>query len=129
MSFDIRQSPLAAYLYSCLGTRGVLDALSLHHVDFVTTPMTVTAARAVLRTLPRDAVRTVAQNMAKIAISRHELLLSIVTTLNDDDGDDDTQQDERQRGNSKRRNGAAEEGECGDYNNNDAPAKKNGKPN
>ncbi|KAI2499121.1 hypothetical protein MHU86_15391 [Fragilaria crotonensis] len=74
MSFDIRQSPLAAYLYSCMGTKGVMAALQ----SLTLYPMTTDRAHAVLRTLPQDAVLRVARIMAKVALSRQELILNIV---------------------------------------------------
>ena len=79
MSFDIRQSPLAAYLYSCMGTKGVMDALQC----LTLYPMTTDTAHAILRTLPRDAVLQVARIMAKVALSRQELILNIVREIED----------------------------------------------
>lgn len=75
--FDIRQSPLAAYLYGYMGNEGIAAALSgiqLH-------PMTKDTAKALLHTLPKDAVLRVAQNMAKVALSRQDLILKLVMEL------------------------------------------------
>mmetsp|Transcript_8876 Transcript_8876/g.14776 ORF Transcript_8876/g.14776 Transcript_8876/m.14776 type:complete len:480 (-) Transcript_8876:39-1478(-) len=80
-SFDIRQSPLAAYLYGCMGSEGVAAALSgikLH-------PMTKETAKELLKKLPRDAVLRVAQNMAKVALSRQDLILKLVMELGEEE--------------------------------------------
>lgn len=92
MSFDIRQSPLAAYLYSCMGTDGVMEALQ--SCGCVATPMTTETAKVVLRTLPREAVMRVAHNMAKVALSRQELLLQIVSEMEDGDSNGDASVDD-----------------------------------
>jgi hypothetical protein len=76
-SFDIRQSPLAAYLYSCMGTDGIMAASKSLNVY----PMTPDIAHALLRTLPRDVVVHVARNMAKVALSRQDLILKLVDDI------------------------------------------------
>lgn len=73
-SFDIRQSPLAAYLYSCMGDEGIKRVLSEQTIH----PMTPEGAIPFLKALPREAVLRVAQNMAHVAVSRQAKILEII---------------------------------------------------
>jgi hypothetical protein len=82
-SFDIRQSPLAAYLYGCMGNTGIKSAVK----DLKLYPMTADTAHALLRTLPQDAVVRIGQNMADVALSRHDLILRLVYELVEEGGE------------------------------------------
>ena len=76
-AFDVKQSPLAAYFYSLLGDKGVegiLKSIKLY-------PMDESKARALLLALPREAVVHVSDNMAKVAMSRRELIRRVVAEL------------------------------------------------
>ena len=64
-SFDIRQSPLAAYLYSYLG-----DEMVVIIKEQPLYPMTKETAKALLLRLPHDAVCILGKNLAKVAVSR-----------------------------------------------------------
>jgi hypothetical protein len=72
-SFDIRQSPLAAYLYSCLGDEMVIivKEQTLH-------PMTKETAEALLMRLPHDAICILGENLAKVAVSRASVIQDVV---------------------------------------------------
>jgi len=76
-SFDIRKSPLAAYFYGYLGDAG-LEAI---FQDMAVHPMTRETAKSLLTRLPREAVQQVAINMAKVALSRAELIHEVVDSL------------------------------------------------
>lgn len=76
-SFDIKQSPLAAYLYAYLGdeeTAGILK-------DIKTYPMNSEVAWELLARLPFSAIGLVGENMAAIAPSRSERILAILEDL------------------------------------------------
>eukprot|EP00542_Grammatophora_oceanica_P019659 CAMPEP_0194045486 /NCGR_PEP_ID=MMETSP0009_2-20130614/16814_1 /TAXON_ID=210454 /ORGANISM="Grammatophora oceanica, Strain CCMP 410" /LENGTH=472 /DNA_ID=CAMNT_0038690349 /DNA_START=63 /DNA_END=1481 /DNA_ORIENTATION=- len=80
-SFDIRQSPLAAYLYGCMGDEGIdkcLGSVKLY-------PMEPDSARALLNALPKEAVLGVAENMAKVAVSRAHLIKELIAELYGDE--------------------------------------------
>jgi len=77
--FDIKQSPLAAYLYALIGDAGVEQILK----DVKTYPMNESVAKDLLSRLPRSAVVVVAENMAGIAQSRSELIHKAVQSLPD----------------------------------------------
>mmetsp|Transcript_15234 Transcript_15234/g.21226 ORF Transcript_15234/g.21226 Transcript_15234/m.21226 type:complete len:522 (-) Transcript_15234:512-2077(-) len=64
-SFDIKQSPLAAFLYGHLGDKGLAHAL-----DRKVYPMGHDEAMDLLRAVPKDTLQIVADNMAKVAVSR-----------------------------------------------------------
>jgi hypothetical protein len=74
-SFDIRQSPLAAYLYACLGDE-VITILKEHTMH----PMTKERAKALLKCIPNDAVCLLGENMAKVAVSRADLIRQVVAS-------------------------------------------------
>lgn len=76
-SFDIKQSPLAAFLYSALGNEGLMDVLSRVKVH----PMTAESAELLLQSLPPEALQPVAENMAKVTLSRSEAILAIARRL------------------------------------------------
>ena len=63
--FDLRNSPLSAYLYAHLGDEGLARLVGL-----VTHPMQPEQARAFLDALPDDVVQTVARASARIALTR-----------------------------------------------------------
>jgi hypothetical protein len=60
-----------------MGTDGIMAAVKKLNVY----PMTPETAHALLRTLPRDVVVHVARNMAKVALSRQELILKLVEEI------------------------------------------------
>jgi len=64
-SFDIKQSPLAAFLYGRLGDKGLAHAL-----DRKVYPMGHDEAMDLLQAMPKDTLQVVADNMAKVAVSR-----------------------------------------------------------
>ena len=74
-SFDIRQSPLAAYLYGCLGDEvtKILKEQTMH-------PMTKERAEALLKCIPNDAISLLGENMAKVAVSRADLIREVVAS-------------------------------------------------
>lgn len=76
-SFDIRQSPLAAYLYGCLGDDGLQNLLQNHKMH----PVCKENAMELLKALPRDVVEALAQNMMKVALSRAEMIQGVIDTL------------------------------------------------
>ncbi|KAL7558530.1 hypothetical protein ACA910_008124 [Epithemia clementina (nom. ined.)] len=76
-NFDVKQSPMAAYLYSILGDEeflSILKEIPLH-------PMTSTAAWTLLRRLPRYAVVEIANHIQFVAISRTEKIVDLVDQL------------------------------------------------
>jgi hypothetical protein len=76
-SFDIRQSPLAAYLYARLGDEGLTKALGVTKLS----PMEKENAIAFLSGLPRDVVGIIALNMKMVALSRSDLIEAVVDQL------------------------------------------------
>jgi hypothetical protein len=77
MSFDVKQSPLAAYLYPFLGHSGVQRILD----QFEVSKMTPETAASFLSSLPRDAVSHIAVNLAEVAVSRKEQIINVLATL------------------------------------------------
>jgi len=77
--FDVKQSPLAAYLYAYLGDDGL--ARVLREVSTPLYPMDEGTARNLLSQLPRPPVEVVADNIAKIARSRSDCILRVVACL------------------------------------------------
>jgi hypothetical protein len=77
-SFDIRQSPLAAYLYAILGDAGVDGLVS---GCLRTYPLSREGSAVLLQRLPRGTVAHVAENIAKIARSRSSRILQILKDL------------------------------------------------
>lgn len=76
-AFDIKQSPLAAYLYAYLSDDGVEEIMQ----DVKTYPMDEEIALTLLKRLPRSAIEIVAHNLARIAQSRSELIRRVVRKL------------------------------------------------
>jgi hypothetical protein len=79
-SFDIRQSPLAAYLYGWLGDEALVQVLKSNKMY----PMEKENSLELLACLPREAIENVAKNMAKVALSRSDLILDLAKNLPDD---------------------------------------------
>jgi hypothetical protein len=79
-SFDIRQSPLAAYLYGCLGDEALIQVLKSNTMY----PIEKENSLELLACLPREAIENVAKNMAMVALSRSDLIRDVVKNLPDD---------------------------------------------
>mmetsp|Transcript_63286 Transcript_63286/g.187092 ORF Transcript_63286/g.187092 Transcript_63286/m.187092 type:complete len:395 (-) Transcript_63286:253-1437(-) len=77
-SFDLKHSPLAAYLYGLMGDAGLEASL-----EYVVHPMTKEGARKVLDSVPNDAVRKIANACAGIALTRAEKLREIAKEYGD----------------------------------------------
>merc|ERR1712137_1463278 len=60
-NFDIKKSPLAACIYSCIG-----KAESIKCLDHVESPMTELSAKKLLRALPRQCVLTIVSACSEI---------------------------------------------------------------
>ena len=72
-SFDIRNSPLAAFLYGLIGDEGLLES-----VEYAVHPMTAEDAEQLLQSLPRKAVSTIALACSKVvAPTRRDALEQI----------------------------------------------------
>ena len=72
-SFDIRNSPLAAFLYGLIGDEGLLES-----VEYAVHPMTAEDAEQLLQSLPRQAVSTIALACSKVvAPTRRDALEQI----------------------------------------------------
>ena len=85
-SFDTRKSPWAAYLYGCLGDDGLNRILvrDKEEEGGLLYPMTTdNPARAweLLKALPIDAVRVIADDIEQAAISRADSIRRIVMEL------------------------------------------------
>jgi hypothetical protein len=76
-AFDIKQSPLAAYLYGCLGDKGLEGILKA--VKFY--PMTPESANELLAILPSIPTSKIANQMAKVALSRAAGIRKIAADL------------------------------------------------
>jgi hypothetical protein len=76
-SFDIRQSPLAAYLYSYLGDEGLSKLLNGHKWF----PITEENGVELLTAFPRVVVEAVARNMMRVALSRADMINEVLTSL------------------------------------------------
>jgi hypothetical protein len=76
-TFDIKQSPLAAYLYGSLGDAGLFDLLGKVKVY----PMTTDVAKQLLALLPRVPVQNIGSQMAKVALSRADRILGVLNDL------------------------------------------------
>lgn len=70
--FDLRNSPLSAYLYARMGDPGVDRALAC--ADH---PMTAEHAQAYLDAIPRDVLSVVAKASARIALTRADALYAL----------------------------------------------------
>jgi hypothetical protein len=77
-SFDVRRSPLAAYLYGALGGAGVEGLVAS---CLATYPLSREGSASLLRRLPRGAVAHVAECVARIAYSRSSRILQVVKDL------------------------------------------------
>jgi hypothetical protein len=76
-AFDIKESPMAAYLYGSLGDDGLFDLLKKVKVY----PMTTDAAKQLLAQLPRVPVQRIGSQMAMVAMSRSERILAVLTCV------------------------------------------------
>jgi len=76
-SFDVRQSPVSAYFYSCIGDDGLQSVLS----SFQPYPMTRETANKLLAALPRAAINYVGESMAHLAVSRKQEILDVLQSL------------------------------------------------
>jgi hypothetical protein len=77
MYFDTRQSPLAAYLYGWMGDAAVKEVMR----DLKVYPMESENAIELLSRLPRKIVERIAENMAKVAVSRADAIRSVMANL------------------------------------------------
>ena len=75
--FDIRQSPLAAYLYGYLGDEGLTKLLEGHKWY----PIEEENGIELLAAFPREVVEAVARNMRKVALSRADMIKEVVASL------------------------------------------------
>ena len=75
-NFDTRNSPLAAYLYACLG-----DARMETIVELLSFPFDDAVARQLLSRLPRESVELIGHNIATIAVSRAEQIEKVLQDL------------------------------------------------
>ena len=80
-SFDIRQSPMAAYLYGWMGDEAIEKLLKDRQIF----PMGVDDAKDLLLHMPRNVVDRVAQNLAKVAVSRTDAIRSVLDHLSVED--------------------------------------------
>lgn len=76
-SFDIRQSPLAAYLYGWMGDEAVEELLR----DRQVCPMTEADAKDLLENMPKVLVKRIGENMTDIAVSRADEIRSVLNDL------------------------------------------------
>uniref|UniRef100_A0A7S3KX30 Uncharacterized protein n=1 Tax=Amphora coffeiformis TaxID=265554 RepID=A0A7S3KX30_9STRA len=84
-SFDIRQSPLAAFLYGHLGDEKVDALLKTPHEKWPTLyPMSKETAKALLRELPKENVGCLGTALSSVAFSRKEVLLAVVKDITAD---------------------------------------------
>jgi hypothetical protein len=82
--FDIRQSPLAAYLYGSLGNAGLDDLLDNKSdaAKNMLWPMSEAAAWILLQRIPLESVLTpIVENMCQVATSRSDKILSVLAKL------------------------------------------------
>lgn len=77
MYFDTRQSPLAAYLYGWMGDAAVKEVMR----DLKVCPMETENAIELLSRLPRKMVERIAENTAKVAVSRADAIRSVMANL------------------------------------------------
>lgn len=85
--FDVKQSPTAAYLYGWMGDDAVEELLK----DRDICPMDdATKATDLLSHMPRNIVERVAENLAKVAVSRASAIRSVMENLpRGNEGSDD----------------------------------------
>jgi len=75
-NFDIKNSPLAAYIYSLVGTDGVDRCM-----EYAVHPMDKGHATALLHALPRECVASIVAACAEIAITRRKALHTMMQEL------------------------------------------------
>lgn len=75
-SFDVKESPLAAFIYGHIGDKNLNKAL-----DRKIYPMGKEEAMDLLSAMPRMTVKTVADNMAAIAVSRRQKIKQVLESL------------------------------------------------
>ena len=76
-SFDVKQSPLGAFLYAVVGDRGlrmILDNKTLY-------PMTEESAKDLLGSLPREVALYLAKTIASVAVCRAEEIMEVANNL------------------------------------------------
>ena len=76
-SFDVKQSPLGAFLYAVVGDRGlrmILDNKTLY-------PMTEENAKDLLGSLPREVAMYLAKTIASVAVCRAEEIMEVANNL------------------------------------------------
>lgn len=83
-NFDVRKSPLAAYIYSCIG-----KAESIKCLDHVEYPMTEASAMKLLRSLPRPCVLTIVSACSEIAITRRDQMNKLILMTRKAAGEDE----------------------------------------
>lgn len=84
-SFDVRQSPLASYLYGHLGDERVTELVKNEHNKWKALyPMTEVTARALLRELPKESIRCLGAALAIVAVSRKEGLERVVKEITEE---------------------------------------------
>ena len=76
-SFDVRQSPIAAYFYSHIGDDGLERLVN----DIPPQPMTREVATEFLAALPRAAVKVAGESLAKLAVSRKDKIMGVLQSL------------------------------------------------
>jgi len=76
-SFDVKQSPLGAFLYAVVGDRGLTMILKNKNLY----PMTEECAIDLLSCLPREVVRYLAKTISAVAISRAVEIMEVVDNL------------------------------------------------
>jgi hypothetical protein len=76
-SFDVKQSPLGAFLYAVVGDKGLTMILEEKGMY----PMTEENATALLSCLPREVTRYLAKTIACVAVSRSEAIMEVVDGL------------------------------------------------
>lgn len=77
-SFDVKQSPLAAYLYASLGDARLMKIIE----KIVLYPMTKESAIMLLHELPRQSVEVIGNKMAAVANSRSKKIREVLKKLN-----------------------------------------------
>lgn len=76
-SFDIRQSPVAAYLYGWMGD----DAVDKLLKDRQVCPMDADSAKDLLAHMPRNIVQRVGTILAEVAVSRSDAICAVINDL------------------------------------------------
>lgn len=81
-SFDVKNSPVSAFLYRHLGDEG-LEKCIKHAVH----PMDASNARALLKMIPKEVATEIVSACAEIATTRTEVLEQVIQELLNGDGD------------------------------------------